>query len=247
VHLNMQLNGETQTNYALAINLDLIPAESIAYATDRLVRDIIRRGNHLSTGFVGTMHLLHALSKGGALATAYRLLRQQSFPSWLYPVTQGATTMWERWDSIHHEFGLQTPTMNSFNHFAYGCVGDWLMRTVIGICDHPDEPGFRRAQIAPQPGGGLKNARGSYQSQFGTYASAWKHKGSLLQLDVSIPAGCLADVHIPCDDLKSVRIDGKKPADAHLLNGACVVTLGSGTYEITSTWHDTSKVSPLMA
>ncbi len=247
VHLNMQLNGETQTNYALAINLDLLPAEMIAYATDRLVRDIIRRGTHLSTGFVGTMHLLPALSKGGALATAYRLLRQQSFPSWLYPVTQGATTMWERWDSYHHEFGLQTPTMNSFNHFAYGCVGDWMMRTVVGICDHPDRPGFRHAQIAPQPGGGLTTARGSYQSQFGTYKSAWKHKGSLLQLDVSIPAGCHADVHIPCDDLKSVRIDGKKPTNAQLHNGTCVVTLGSGDYEITSTWHDTSLVSPLMA
>lgn len=247
VHLNMQLNGETQTNYALAINLDLIPNETVAYATDRLVRDIVRRNNHLSTGFVGTMHLLHALTKGGANATAYRLLRQQTFPSWLYPVTQGATTMWERWDSWHHEFGLQTPTMNSFNHFAYGCVGDWMMRTMVGICDHPDVPGFRVARIAPQPGGGLSYARGSYTSQFGTYKSGWKLKGSLLQLDISIPAGCQAEVHIPCTDAKSVRIDGKKPHDARMIGNACVVTLGSGDYEVTSTWHDTNKVSPLTA
>lgn len=246
VHLNMQLNGETQTNYALAINLDLIPAETIAYATDRLVRDIIRRDNHLSTGFVGTMHLLHALTKGGANATAYRLLRQQTFPSWLYPVTQGATTMWERWDSWHHEFGLQTPTMNSFNHFAYGCVGDWMMRTMVGICDHPDTPGFRVALIAPQPGGDLRYANGSYTSQFGTYKSNWKLKGTLLQLKVTIPAGCQAEVHIPCSDSKSVRIDGHKVSDARHLADACVVILGSGEYEISSTWHDHNKVSPLI-
>jgi alpha-L-rhamnosidase len=166
---------------------------------------------------------------------AYRLLRQQSFPSWLYPVTQGATTMWERWDSWHHEFGLQTPTMNSFNHFAYGCVGDWMMRTMIGICDHPDAPGFRTARIAPQPGGGLSYAKGSYTSQFGTYKSGWKVKGTLLQLDVTIPAGCSAEVHIPCDDSKSIRIDGKK-VTATPANGVAIVTLGSGEYAITSHW-----------
>ncbi len=235
VHLNMQLNGETQTNYALALNFDLIPANTVSYATDRLIRDIVRRGNHLSTGFVGTMHLLPALTKGGATEMAYRLLRQQSFPSWLYPVTQGATTMWERWDSWHHEFGLQTPTMNSFNHFAYGCVGDWMMRTMIGICDHPDAPGFRTALIAPQPGGGLSYAKGSYTSQFGTYKSGWKVKGTLLQLDVTIPAGCSAEVHIPCDDPKSIRIDGKK-VTATPANGVAIVTLGSGEYAITSHW-----------
>ncbi len=246
VHLNMQLNGETQTNYALAINLDLIPADTVAYATDRLVRDIVRRGDHLSTGFIGTMHLLPALTKGGALTTAYRLLRQQTFPSWLYPVTQGATTMWERWDSIHHEFGLQTPTMNSFNHFAYGCVGDWMMRTMVGICDHPDTPGFRIARIAPKPGGGLSYARGSYTSQFGTYKSGWKLSGNLLQLTVSIPAGCQAEVHIPCDTIKSLRIDGRTLKNASITDGVVVVTLGSGDYEITSNWKDTNKVSPLM-
>jgi hypothetical protein len=181
------------------------------------------------------MHLLPALTKGGATEMAYRLLRQQSFPSWLYPVTQGATTMWERWDSWHHEFGLQTPTMNSFNHFAYGCVGDWMMRTMIGICDHPDAPGFRTALIAPQPGGGLSYAKGSYTSQFGTYKSSWKVKGNLLQLDVTIPAGCSAEVHIPCDDPKSIRIDGKK-VTTNPANGAAVVTLGSGEYAITSHW-----------
>jgi hypothetical protein len=153
VHLNMQLNGETQTNYALALNFDLIPTSTISYATDRLIRDIVRRGNHLSTGFVGTMHL-PALTKGGATEMAIPPTPPAELSLVALPVAQGATTMWERWDSWHHEFGLQTPTMNSFNHFAYGCVGDWMMRTMIGICDHPDAPGFRTALIAPQPGGG---------------------------------------------------------------------------------------------
>lgn len=227
VHLNMQLNAETQTNYALAINLDLLKPEQVTYAADRLVRDITRRGNHLSTGFVGTMHLLPALTKGGRNDIAYRLLRQQSFPSWLYPVTQGATTMWERWDSWHHEFGLQTPTMNSFNHFAYGCVGDWMMRTMVGICDHPDHPGFRVALIAPQPGGDITTASGSYNSQFGTYKASWKQKGSHFSLTVTIPVGCEAEVRLPTSNHKSIRLDGQKVPHTD------AIILGSGSYEFT--------------
>jgi alpha-L-rhamnosidase len=225
----MQLNAETQTNYALAINLDLLKPEQVEYAADRLVRDITRRGNHLSTGFVGTMHLLPALTKGGRNDIAYRLLRQQSFPSWLYPVTQGATTMWERWDSWHHEFGLQTPTMNSFNHFAYGCVGDWMMRTMVGICDHPDHPGFRVALIAPQPGGDITTASGSYNSQFGTYKASWKQKGAHFSLNVTIPVGCEAEVRLPTNNHKSIRLDGQKVPHTD------AIILGSGTYEFTCT------------
>ena len=233
VHLNMPLNAETQTNYALALNLELLPEHLVAHATHRLKLEIARRGTHLSTGFVGTMHLLPALTRGGATETAYRLLLQQEFPSWLYPVTQGATTMWERWDSIHHEFGLQTPTMNSFNHFAYGCVGDWMMRVMVGICDHPDLPGFQTARIAPQPGGGIRDVAGSYTSQFGTYKSAWKHKGTHFTLTVTIPAGCEADVVVPTSDKKSIRLAGKKVTTTDTAHGS-LVRLGSGTYEFTS-------------
>ena len=233
VHLNMPLNAETQTNYALALNLDLLPQHLIAPATHRLKLEIARRGMHLSTGFVGTMHLLPALTRGGANETAYRLLLQQEFPSWLYPVTQGATTMWERWDSIHHEFGLQTPTMNSFNHFAYGCVGDWMMRVMVGICDHPDQPGFQTALIAPQPGGGIREVSGAYMSQFGTYKSAWKHKGTHLTLTVTIPPGCVADVIVPTSDRKSIRLDTKKVATNDTQHGPSI-TLGAGTYTFTS-------------
>lgn len=229
VHLDLALNGETQTNYALAINLDLLDHDTIPFATGRLLREIARRGTHLSTGFVGTKHLLPALTKGGANEMAYRLLRQRSFPSWLYPVTQGATTMWERWDSWHHEFGLQTPIMNSFNHFAYGCVGDWMMRVMVGICDHPDEPGFRKAVIAPQPGGGITFAKASYESQFGVYAAGWKSKGTLFTFKVTIPPGCEAEIHIPADDASSVRLNGQRINTTQ-------ITLGSGSYEFHSQW-----------
>ena len=240
VHLDLALNGETQTNYALAINLDLLEDDTVSFATGRLLREIARRGTHLSTGFVGTKHLLPALTKGGANEMAYRLLRQRSFPSWLYPVTQGATTMWERWDSWHHEFGLQTPIMNSFNHFAYGCVGDWMMRVMVGICDHPDEPGFRRALIAPQPGGGISFAKANYDSQFGTYKAGWKSKGNHFTLTITVPTGCEADVYIPNDDPDSVRLNGKR---IH----AGSITVGSGTYEFTSQWTPPATASQTLA
>jgi alpha-L-rhamnosidase len=227
VHLNMPLTAETQTNYTLALNLDLLPETLIPLATDRLKREIARRGMHLSTGFVGTMHLLPALTKGGANDYAYRLLLQEAFPSWLYPVTQGATTMWERWDSYHHEFGLQTPTMNSFNHFAYGCVGDWMMRVMVGICDHPDKPGFQTALIAPQPGGDIRTVSGHYDSQFGRYKSSWSHKGSHFTLTVTVPPGCEADVTVPTSEPKSVRHAGKK-------QGSTTIRVGAGTHEFTS-------------
>jgi alpha-L-rhamnosidase len=141
--------------------------------------------------------------------------------------------MWERWDSIHHEFGLQTPTMNSFNHFAYGCVGDWMMRVMVGICDHPEHPGFQTALIAPQPGGGIREVSGAYTSQFGTYKSAWKHKGTHLTLTVTIPPGCAADIIVPTSDRKSIRLDSKKVATIESPHGH-TITLGAGTYTFTS-------------
>ena len=137
------ITGNTQTAYVLALHFDLLPMEQRQAALDRLIHLIQARGMHLATGFVGTPYLNHVLTQGGRSDIAYALLLQQSYPSWLFPVTNGATTIWERWDGWTPDRGFQDAGMNSFNHYAYGAIGDWLYSTVAGI--NPD-PARRRLQ-----------------------------------------------------------------------------------------------------
>ncbi|MCS7072156.1 MAG: family 78 glycoside hydrolase catalytic domain, partial [Anaerolinea sp.] len=130
---NTDLFTPTQTAYVLALHFDLLPEALRPLAVQELVADIERRGMHLSTGFVGSPYINHVLSAGDRLDTAYQLLKQTAWPSWLYAVTQGATTIWERWDGWTHDKGFQDAGMNSFNHYAYGAVGDWLYRVAAGL------------------------------------------------------------------------------------------------------------------
>ncbi len=127
----------------LALHFDLLPEELRPVAMTELVRDIERRGDHLSTGFVGTPYISRVLSDNGRPDVAYKLLRQTTWPSWLYSVTQGATTIWERWDGWTHDKGFQDPSMNSFNHYAYGAIGAWMYTTVAGIDIDATKPGYK--------------------------------------------------------------------------------------------------------
>ena len=154
-----RLASQTQTAHLLALHFDLLPESQRQTAADWLAHDIRQRGNHLSTGFVGSPYLNHVLTRFNHLDVAYDLLNQETFPSWLYPVTQGATTIWERWDSYHHERGFQTTDMNSFNHYAYGAVGSWLYQTVAGIEIDEANPGYKHILIAPKPGGELTHVK----------------------------------------------------------------------------------------
>ncbi len=156
---NTNLFTPTQTAYVVALHFDLLPDELRPQAAAELVADIQRRGSHLSTGFVGAPYLPHVLSENGRLDTAYSLLYQQTWPSWLYPVTQGATTVWERWDGWTEESGFQDPGMNSFNHYAYGSVGAWLYSTVAGIEIDPARPGYKHAVLRPRPGGPIDRSQ----------------------------------------------------------------------------------------
>jgi alpha-L-rhamnosidase len=191
------ITGQTQTGYVLALHFDLLPDELRPVAVQELVRNIEEHDMHLTTGFVGTPYLLHVLTVGGRVDIAYKLLLQETWPSWLYPVTQGATTIWERWDGWTHDKGFQNPRMNSFNHYAYGAVGAWLYAVVAGIEPDPNHPGFKHIILRPQPGGGLTFARAIYNSMYGKITSHWNIKEGIFDWQIAIPPNTTATVHLP--------------------------------------------------
>jgi alpha-L-rhamnosidase len=188
------LLNNTQTAYALALQFNLLPDDMRAAAAENLSRAVHDNQDRLTTGFVGTPYLLFALSENGHLDTAYALLMQKDFPSWLYPVTQGATTIWERWDGWRHDRGFQSWSMNSFNHYAYGAVGNWMYQVVAGIRSDPEHPGFQHFILAPKPDGGLTYARAEYDSAYGKIISDWKIEGDEFIWKFTIPANTSADV-----------------------------------------------------
>ncbi|MFC4122954.1 glycoside hydrolase family 78 protein [Nonomuraea zeae] len=199
----------TQTAYVLAIAAGLLEEHELPRAAARLAGDIEARGGHLSTGFLGTPYLLDALTSTGRLDVAYRLLTQDTFPSWLYPVVHGdATTMWERWDSWSHHRGLQDPGMNSFNHYAYGAVGDWMYRTVGGLA--PGSPGYADIVVRPRPGGGITWATTAHRTPHGRVEIAWRQEGAEFALDVVVPPNTRAEVHLPAPPERVT--EGGRPA-----------------------------------
>ena len=147
------VRSDTQTAYTLAIVFGLLDDRSRTAAGDRLVQLVRESGHHIATGFAGTAYVLDALTETGHLDDAYQLLLQRECPSWLYPVTMGATTIWERWDSILPDGTVNPGEMTSFNHYALGAVADWMHRTIGGV--RLAAPGCRRVRIAPRPGGGI--------------------------------------------------------------------------------------------
>ncbi len=205
----------TQTAYVLGLHFNLVPTAARATAARELVRSIERNGMHLATGFVGTPYLLHVLEATGHLDVAYRLLEQESFPSWLFPVKNGATTIWERWDGWTPDKGFQSKGMNSFNHYAYGAVGDWLVSTVAGLQFDPERPGYRRLVFKPRPGGSLTWAEARLVTDAGEAAIHWALKDGALHLDLAVPEGCTASLALP---------DGWVGGPADLAPGRHVVT-----------------------
>jgi alpha-L-rhamnosidase len=202
------LKGGTQTSYVLALHFDLLPADLRSRAVAELVRNIEQRDNHLSTGFVGTPYLNGVLSEMGHLDIAYRLLKQTTWPSWLYSVTQGATTIWERWDGWTHDKGFQDQTMNSFNHYAYGAVGAWMYAVVGGIDLDPHQPGYKNIIMHPQPGGDLTSARTELHSMYGSIKSEWALNEDTFDWQITVPANSTATVYVPAKDVSQVTENG---------------------------------------
>ena len=230
-----RLSSDTQTAYAIALAFGLLPDSLRASAAERLDADVRRMG-HLTTGFLGTPVLTRALSDAGYLDDAYALLLNEHYPSWLYPVTRGATTIWERWDGLRPDGTFEESSMNSFNHYAYGAIGDWMYRVVAGLDMDPVQPAYRHALIHPQPGGGLTTARATLATPYGELASAWTISGGRLELAVTVPPNTTALVRLPRASLASV-VEGATPVAgaagvtrATQDGDAVVLDVGSGEY-----------------
>ncbi|HZE95065.1 MAG TPA: family 78 glycoside hydrolase catalytic domain [Gemmatimonadales bacterium] len=231
-----RVGENTQTAYALAIAFDLLPDSLVPAAAARLAQDVDAREHHLTTGFLGTPYLLHVLGATGHMGTAFQLLTQRTYPSWLYPITRGATTMWERWDGIRPDSSFEDPGMNSFNHYAFGAVGDWMYQNIGGIDVDPAAPGYRRSRIAPRPGAGLTSASASLETAYGTLQSAWRVEGQRFALEVTVPANTFAEVTLWDARLDAVR-EGGFPLNARdgvraarQRGNDVVVDVGSGRY-----------------
>jgi alpha-L-rhamnosidase len=230
-----RLASNTQTAYALALAFQLLPDEFRDEGVRRLAEDVARF-RHLTTGFLGTPYLNPVLSSNGNLDAAYALLLREQYPSWLYPVKQGATTIWERWDGRKPDSSFQDAGMNSFNHYAYGAVGAWMYSTVAGIELDPEKPGYKHVLIQPRPGGGLTHARASLNTMYGTVASAWEIRDGRLALEVTIPPNAFATVSLPRAKLDQVTESGVPLGTGSGIRStrqagdATVVELGSGRY-----------------
>lgn len=237
-----RLVSSTQTAYVLALNFDMLPENLRASAAERLVANVKNYGNHLTTGFLGTPYLCHVLSRFGYPDVAYDLLLQDTYPSWLYPVKMGATTIWERWDGIKPDSTFQTPGMNSFNHYAYGAIGDWMYRVMAGIeLDGDSGVGYKKVKIKPHLGGGFSHVEASLPTIYGELSSTWKIGGDRLVLNVNVPANTTATIYVPTEENREVLLDGMPVAGNKELSvqgrekGYLIVKTGSGNYRFEST------------
>jgi alpha-L-rhamnosidase len=221
-----RVKGNSQTGYVLALAFGLLDEPVRSRAAEHLIADIESRGWHLSTGFVGTKELMLVLSSLGRHDVAYRLLHNETFPSWGFTVKNGATSIWERWDGWTPEKGFQDPGMNSFAHYSFGAVYQWMVEHIGGI--KSDGPGYRKILIEPQPGGKLTSARVSYRSVSGPITTAWKIEGGQMSLTVNIPANTSARILLP-GVAGPVLESGKPAADQPGLKAA-----EKGTYEAAS-------------
>lgn len=231
-----RLVSGTQTAYTLALYFDMLPENLRVQAAARLAENVKDYDDHITTGFLGSSYISHVLSRYGYTSLAYKLLMQDTYPSWLYPVKMGATTIWERWDGIKPDSSFETPGMNSFNHYAYGAIGDWMYRVVAGLDTYEDAPGYKHIKIFPHSDSSLTMAAAELQTYYGKVSSNWKTDASGFTLDVDVPANTTATVYLPAastDDItesgrpliteKEIEISGTHDSYTE-------IRIGSGTY-----------------
>ncbi len=240
VMANGRITADTQCCYAMALKFELLPENLRPMASQYLQDDIKKKGNHLSTGFVGVSYLLPVLTQTGKVGTAYDLLMQDSFPSWLFSVKQGATTIWERWDGWTPEKGFQDPGMNSFNHYSLGSCGEWLFDSAAGIGMDAMNPGYKHVIIHPQTTSPLTWVTAHHDSMFGRIESNWKKDATDLELNVKIPANSTATVYVPASDASKVSEGGKSASQSagvkfvKMEAGCAVFEVTSGSYAFKS-------------
>ncbi len=225
------LKVRTQTACVLALQFDLLSGEQKKKQLELLVSLIRGNGNKLDTGFVGTAWLTQALTRCGRTDVAYDLLLQEEYPSWLFSVNQGATTIWERWNSYTLKDGFGNVNMNSFNHYAYGAVAEWMAATVGGIDLAEDAPGGKEIIFAAEPDRRLGHVRTALQTPYGRVESAWRYEGDRLVWRISAPANTRAKVILPCGDSGAVTMNGAELSAPFTEDGHIVLHLENGTYE----------------
>ena len=223
-----RMTAQTQTAHIVALYFGLVPEKYREKTVEGLLRLLEKENGHLVTGFVGTPYFCHALSQNGHVKEAYDLLLKDDFPSWLYQVKMGATTVWEHWDGLKPDGTMWSPDMNSFNHYAYGAIAEWMVRVAAGIELDEKNTGYKHSIIAPRLGGGLSWLKAEYDSVYGRVMSFWEDQGEQVVLHVTVPVNAAASICL--DEAKEVlekdglafeRVDGCMKAEA-----------GSGTYHI---------------
>jgi alpha-L-rhamnosidase len=233
-----KIKGDTQTAYVMAIMYDLLDETKQKQAAGHLIRRIKECNWHLSTGFVGTKDLMLALAKIGRNDVAYRLLHNDTFPSWGFSIKHGATSIWERWNGWTPENGFNDPGMNSFSHYSFGAVCQWIFENIGGI--QTDGPAFKQIVLKPQPGGKLTWAKTDYRSIRGTIRTDWKTEGSVFDCKVTIPPNTTATIYIPAASAQVVTESGQPAGQAEGVtfvkfeNGYAVYTIQSGSYTFKS-------------
>ena len=223
-----KMRAQTQTAHIVALHFGLTPEAYIQQTAQRLRELLEKEDGHLVTGFVGTPYFCLALSESGCLKEAYDLLLKEDFPSWLYQVKKGATTVWEHWDGLKPDGTMWSADMNSFNHYAYGAVGEWMYRVMAGLDTDEARPGFRHMVCCPRIGGGLSYVKGSYHSSYGEHRIEWRTDGDCVTMSVNVPPNTTATIRL--DGAKSVsESDG---LDFTGCDGCMEAEAGSGSYTV---------------
>lgn len=233
---NGRLAIDTQTAYVLALYMDLAPHNSKDRMVRALVQNLQAHNNHLTTGFVGTPYLCHVLSANGHNDLAYRLLLNDDFPSWLYSIKLGATTIWERWNSLNLDGTFGDKGMNSLNHYAYGSIVEWMYRVVCGINPVEDAPGYSCVRLSPKPYGLLRWAKATFDSSAGTIESGWEIREDVLCFNFRIPFECRADLRLPDAKPENIIMNDKplnrREYDVCQKEDDVLLTLSEGEYTI---------------
>lgn len=231
-----RLKASTQTAHILVLMFNLVKEEDRRRTIDTLVKYLEENKWHLNTGFLGTPYLCHVLSSNGRTDVAYKLLLQTDYPSWLYQVSKGATTIWEHWDGIKEDGSFWNADVNSFNHYAYGSIGDWLYRVVAGIDTDETKAGYKHIILKPQPCQKLEWATTEFESMYGLIKIKWYHENGMMRMDVTVPHNTTASVVLPYAKMDGLMENEETVKNQTLYSKAMEkdagveVELGSGTY-----------------
>lgn len=238
-----RLVSPTQTAHALALSFGLVEGDVRTRVEQSFVQLLAESDDKLTTGFLGTPYLCSTLTEIGRLDLAYKLALSRAFPSWLHSVEQGATTIWEHWDGLRADGSFWSADMNSFNHYAFGAIGDWFYRVVAGIDTDADKPGYKHVRIHPRPGEGLTHAKASFESMYGEILSSWRIEGGVMNIRIALPPNTAGTVILPGVRQEEVTEGERKLADSEGVRQVIVqeedlrLELDSGSYRFQYAWR----------